>query len=108
MRDPAVLVLPLAIDPAHPAFAGHFPAHPIVPGAVLLDHGLAAIARARGRPEARWSIAQAKFLSPVTPGEALRLDARADVDRYTFEVLAGDEARVAMRGQATLEPEPGH
>lgn len=48
----------------HPAFAGHFPGRPIVPGVLLLDRLLAAV----GRP---CDIAQAKFLSPVGPGETV-------------------------------------
>jgi 3-hydroxymyristoyl/3-hydroxydecanoyl-(acyl carrier protein) dehydratase len=55
----------------HPAFAGHFPGRPIVPGVVLLDRVLGFIAVARGRDSAGWSIANAKFLSPVGPGETL-------------------------------------
>ena len=55
----------------HPAFAGHFPGRPIVPGVVLLDRMLGFIAVAPGRDSAGWSIANAKFLSPVGPGETL-------------------------------------
>lgn len=53
----------------HPAFAGHFPGRPIVPGVVLLDYAL--LLAGQGLQAARWSIAQAKFLWPVGPGEAL-------------------------------------
>ena len=48
----------------HPAFAGHFPGRPIVPGVVLLDRLLSAVA-------VPCDIASAKFLSPVGPGETL-------------------------------------
>ncbi len=50
----------------HPAFAGHFPGRPIVPGVLLLDRLLAAV----GRP---CDVASAKFLSPVGPGETVEL-----------------------------------
>lgn len=52
------------VPPDHPAFAGHFPGRPIVPGVVLLDHLLASI----GQP---CDIANTKFLSPVGPGETV-------------------------------------
>jgi 3-hydroxymyristoyl/3-hydroxydecanoyl-(acyl carrier protein) dehydratase len=48
----------------HPAFAGHFPGRPIVPGVVLLDRLLSAVA-------VPCDIASAKFLSPAGPGEIL-------------------------------------
>lgn len=59
----------------HPAFAGHFPGNPIVPGVVILDQALLfaekLLAGAVSRT-APWQVGNAKFLSPVTPGEVLR------------------------------------
>jgi 3-hydroxyacyl-[acyl-carrier-protein] dehydratase len=55
----------------HSAFAGHFPGRPIVPGVVLLDRALALVAAALDCTVAGFSIANAKFLSPVGPGETL-------------------------------------
>ena len=82
--------LPLAIDPDHPAFAGHFPSRPIVPGVVLLDHGLRALAAHRAPADAsRVRIGAAKFLSFVLPGEAVRLEVDAAVDA-TSTVTAAD------------------
>lgn len=63
----------------HPAFAGHFPGQPMVPGALLLDAVIQAIARAQPAPSAApgqpfvRQITSAKFLSPVLPGETLSL-----------------------------------
>ena len=64
----------------HPAFAGHFPGHPMVPGALLLDAAVQAIAQAQpfacsadADAQRVWQIASAKFLSPVLPGETLTL-----------------------------------
>jgi len=48
---------------AHPAFAGHFPGAPMVPGALLLAEALEALGLARAGLE----IAAAKFLQPVGP-----------------------------------------
>lgn len=54
----------------HPALAGHFPGHPIVPGALLLDEALHAI----DADGTAWHIANLKFHRIVRPGETLRLE----------------------------------
>lgn len=83
--------LPVAAD--HPAFAGHFPGHPILPGVVLLAEVMAAVGSGPGE---RWSIASAKFLSPVAPGTALTLVREEARGGVRFEVRAGD--RVVATG----------
>lgn len=61
---------PVPLD--HPAFAGHFPGQPILPGVVLLDGALRE-ARRQWPALSGWSVPQAKFLQPVRPGDTLRL-----------------------------------
>lgn len=55
----------------HPAFAGHFPGTPILPGVVLLDTALSIIAETQGLALDRCEIGSVKFLSPVNPGDIL-------------------------------------
>lgn len=55
----------------HPALSGHFPGRPIVPGVVLIDRALLFAEGLLGRSGINWQIANAKFFSPVGPGEAL-------------------------------------
>jgi 3-hydroxyacyl-[acyl-carrier-protein] dehydratase len=62
----------LHIAADHPAFAGHFPGAPIVPGVVLLDAVVHAMQQLMGRAGA-CEIGAAKFLSPVGPGETLTI-----------------------------------
>ena len=77
----------------HPAFAGHFPGHPIVPGVVLLDEALRCTESLLAAPAAAWQIAQAKFLSPVGPGETLRIRIeRSPRGNYNFSIHAGERA----------------
>ena len=66
--------IPLNITPDHPAFAGHFPDTPIVPGVVLLDEVLHAITSNTGLDETAWQISSVKFLSPLTPNEAVVIE----------------------------------
>ncbi len=65
------MVLPITAD--HPAYIGHFPGRPILPGVVLLDVALRALVVKHGCEIAGGQIRSAKFLSPVLPGEPLAL-----------------------------------
>jgi 3-hydroxymyristoyl/3-hydroxydecanoyl-(acyl carrier protein) dehydratase len=94
------VALPLSIESDHPAFAGHFPGRPVVPGVMLLDLCLRSIL-ARDGNAVRWSIDNAKFLSPVAPGDALMLSFDESTNtrgRLALRVTArtGDAERVAM------------
>ena len=91
------LSLPLAVAADHPAYAGHFPGQPILPGVVLLDEALFALAALQGVAAATGQIKSAKFLSPVRPGESLRLDYSATAAGvFRFELKAAE--RVVASG----------
>ena len=102
---------PLEVPRDHPAFAGHFPRFPVLPGAVLLDEALQAIERERGIDLAQWHIASAKFQGAVRPGDALRLEHVAtDGALIRFTILApdpsdrGKERTVASGSLSRAEP----
>lgn len=89
----------LAIPAEHPAYAGHFPGRPVLPGVLLLEHAQRAIEAACGR---RCNgIAQAKFTSPAGPADVLSLDFTPVGDAVRFEIRSG-ERRIAS-GRFTLE-----
>ena len=89
------LALTVAAD--HPAYAGHFPGQPILPGVVLLDEALSALAVLQGRADATAQIKSAKFLSPVQPGENLRLEySSTSAGVFRFELKAAE--RVVASG----------
>lgn len=60
----------------HPTAAGHFPGNPIIPGAVLLDTALTAIAAAEGSGSGPGPcrLRSAKFLHPVRPGDRMLVE----------------------------------
>ncbi len=90
----------LSIPASHPAYAGHFPGRPVLPGVVLLDEALSAISASTGLPLSARELASAKFLSPVTPGEPLTLEQRTlPSGAIEFEIHAAE--RLVARGTVT-------
>jgi 3-hydroxyacyl-[acyl-carrier-protein] dehydratase len=74
----------------HPAFAGHFPGTPILPGVVLLDRALQAIANASGIALDLCEISSVKFLSPANPGDVLVIEHIVSTSgTIRFEIVAG-------------------
>ncbi len=98
---------PLNIPVDHPAFAGHFPGTPIVPGVVLLDEVMHAIVSDTGMPATAWHISSVKFLSPLKPGESVIIDHEQSADgAVKFEVLCvglENTSRQIVVGSLTLK-----
>ena len=84
-----------AIAHDHPALAGHFPGAPIVPGVVLLERVLEAIAASHGIA-GPLRLPQVKFLRPLLPGENADVEivdaesAEGGARRWRFRVLRGE------------------
>ena len=90
----------LNIQADHPAFAGHFPGQPLLPGVALLAEVLEAVLddpelAALVGPAPR--ITAAKFLAPVRPGAQLSLQLDGGPRGVRFEIREGE--RVAATGQ---------
>jgi 3-hydroxymyristoyl/3-hydroxydecanoyl-(acyl carrier protein) dehydratase len=63
----------LQVPLSHPMFDGHFPGHPVVPGAWLLAQAIGALEAIAGTPFAWQHVHSAKFHAPVPPGARLDL-----------------------------------
>ncbi|MCO5976032.1 3-hydroxyacyl-ACP dehydratase [Ideonella oryzae] len=84
----------LHIPADHPAFEGHFPSRPIVPGVVLLALTQQALEAQLGQPMT--GLASAKFLRPLAPGEAVLLAHTVTDTGVGFSLhLAADDTLVA-------------
>ena len=95
--------LPHTLDVAadHPAFAGHFPGMPILPGALLLDEALHVIEKDRNLDLTQWQVTAAKFLEAVRPGDALTIEHSAASDG-TLRFAVRIAERTALTGILTL------
>lgn len=63
----------------HPCYTGHFPDNPVVPGVLLLDLIVAALAR--GQPRA---VSSVKFRRALRPGESCELQWKSAGGEVTF------------------------
>ena len=73
-------ILEIAKD--HPAYEGHFPGRPLLPGVVLIAEAMAAL-------DAReWTVVSAKFLSPVEPGMPLAIESTMKESTIDFEIAS--------------------
>jgi len=79
----------ISVPADHPAFAGHFPGYPILPGVVLLAEVLAGVERGLGIPMDSVVIRVAKFHAPVAPGASLAVRLQ-QAGAITFTITCGD------------------
>src|SRR5437763_11389720 len=91
----------LHVPAHHPAFEGHFPGAPLLPGVVLLDEMLQAV-----RAEPGWTIASAKFLHPVRPGETLTLEHERPLANGAVRFIIRSAGQPVASG--TLIPRPAN
>ena len=63
----------IRFDASHPIFAGHFPGHPIVPGACLVQVAEELLSAHLGQKIRFTSVRNLKFRHPITPDQEVTL-----------------------------------
>jgi 3-hydroxymyristoyl/3-hydroxydecanoyl-(acyl carrier protein) dehydratase len=99
-------VLSLRVQAGLPAFDGHFPGHPILPGVVQVDWALRLADQIFGLGQQVARDFQVKFRRIIVPESPVTLFLRVDCARHRLEVeyRVGDE--VASTGRIHLERHP--
>ena len=92
----------LTIPVDHPAFAGHFPGMPVLPGAALLDEVLHVLEEELALDPVEWQMTTAKFLQPVRPGDVLTVEHLANAAVIRFAISIAD--RAALTGTLSRLP----
>ncbi|MCR8960854.1 AMP-binding protein [Variovorax sp. S2] len=97
-----------AVPVDHPAFAGHFPGQPLLPGALILAEVMEAVQRVPAlvaRLGTHPTLAAAKFLAPVRPGSMLSIELQPEAGAargVRFDVRC--DGVVAVTGRWTAAP----
>ena len=87
-------------------FSGHFPGHPVVPGALQLDWVMDLAAELLDAPPRVAELESLKFLAPLAPGNAFRIQVRSVADsQIDFTIYA--EGVDYARGRVRLARDPG-
>jgi 3-hydroxyacyl-[acyl-carrier-protein] dehydratase len=90
------LTTTITVDPSEPVLAGHYPGFPILPGLILLEHVNDLVREATGDPALRLLAAEKiRFLSPVRPGDTVRIEAALNAGECIATAAVGD--RVAAQ-----------
>ena len=80
----------------HPVFVGHFPEHPVVPGALLLQVAIAMWQEQNADPAGSWQVQSAKFLQACGPGTVLDFALQARNTRTVDGSIRAGDAVVAQ------------
>lgn len=92
------------IAPDHPAFPGHFPGNPVVPGVVLLDRVLDEAERWLGHRVRASGLPHVKFLAAVRPDETLRVSLLLTGETLKFTIHR--DQQVVASGAFTVHGAP--
>jgi 3-hydroxymyristoyl/3-hydroxydecanoyl-(acyl carrier protein) dehydratase len=89
------------IDTDHPALAGHFPDHPVVPGVMIIDRVLDAVATSWPAVHVK-GIRKMKFLRPLLPQQVCEVQLSEPKDNCLRFVCSCAGERIA-EGSVWLE-----
>lgn len=94
-----VTVLEFCFPPDDPAFAGHFPTLPLVPGVFQIEMARMAAEAALGCSFTVREITKAKFPHPIIPAETLRVELKVSPQAGAIQA----HARVSVAGHPAGE-----
>jgi 3-hydroxymyristoyl/3-hydroxydecanoyl-(acyl carrier protein) dehydratase len=93
---PGALSATLRIGAEHPLLPGHFPNAPLVPGVLMLDAVVLALAQLLQRPLRLAAVDDVRFHAPLLPEQAATLSAEVAIGDGGWQVI-GEWANASGR-----------
>ena len=87
----------LTLEPDHPAFRGHFPGYPILPGVIQVDWAIRLGAEAFGHLGEFLGLSDLKFVAPILPGERIELLLQREAGGLSFRYRSGEDRKSSGR-----------
>ena len=95
----------LTITQDHPALAGHFPGHPVVPGVLVLDEVIETLRLRYGHALVVTELPALKLLSPLKPEESLTISIEPE-DAHTAAFTCRASGRLIASGSIRFQLPP--
>lgn len=76
----------IRFDASHPIFTGHFPGHPIVPGACLVQIAEELLAAHLGQKVRFTSVRNLKFRQPITPDKEVTFTLQCQMSNIKCQI----------------------
>lgn len=78
----------IRFNASHPIFSGHFPEHPIVPGACIVQIAEELAALTYGHPIRFTAIRDLKFRQPITPDQEVTISIQKNAETMCMVLCA--------------------
>lgn len=78
----------IRFNASHPIFSGHFPKHPIVPGACIVQIAEELAALTYGHPIRFTAIRDLKFRQPITPDQEVTISIQKNAETMCMVLCA--------------------
>ncbi|MCA1779811.1 MAG: hypothetical protein LC637_10625 [Xanthomonadaceae bacterium] len=85
----------VCVPASHPAFPGHFPSDPVVPGVVLLSMVVEQAAKHFGACDHPSTWHRIRFIQPVGPDQPFRIKLSGDRQQFKFRIESTAGALIA-------------